>query len=82
MSTYVVEQCVHPTTFRVTFLPSEADVVLSCTFDLVDEKCPVQIKGHQQIKQGLQADAFRPISDHTRGGEKRWNSPSFAYRFK
>ena len=70
MSTYVEKQTFHQMLSGMILGFSEAEVILSCTFDLPDEKCPAQSKDHRQIQRGTQADQFRLTSDHTRGGKK------------
>ncbi|CAF4582030.1 unnamed protein product [Rotaria sp. Silwood1] len=48
----------------------QADIIMSCTFDLADELCPIRINSNWQIQEGIQADQIRPINDHTLGDGK------------
>ncbi|CAF2530092.1 unnamed protein product [Rotaria sp. Silwood2] len=49
----------------------EADIIMSCTFDLADELCPIRINNNNwQIQEGIQADQIQPINDHTLGDGK------------
>ncbi|CAF0851656.1 unnamed protein product [Adineta steineri] len=49
---------------------NQADIILSCTFDLANEKCPLKSTHDWKIQRGIQADQSRPINDHTRGDGK------------
>jgi hypothetical protein len=55
----------------------ETDIIMSCTFDLSDEKCPIKDQNDWQIQTGTQSNQIRPVSDHTRGGNR--NKKIFSY---
>ncbi|CAF1098730.1 unnamed protein product [Adineta steineri] len=57
-------------TTTTTAATPEADIILSCTFDLAHEKCPLKSTHDWKIQRGIQADQSRPINDHTRGDGK------------
>ncbi|UJR34094.1 hypothetical protein I4U23_021504 [Adineta vaga] len=60
---FQIESCQNPEC-------NQADILLSCTFDLADEKCPLKSTDQLQIEKGKQTDQLRPINDHTRGDGK------------
>jgi hypothetical protein len=45
---------------------------MSCTFDLPKENCPLKNPNDWQIQDGAQTDQIRPVSDHTRGGNRQF----------
>lgn len=49
----------------------ETDVLVSCTLDLPDEKCPLNNLNDWRIGQASQSDGNQPITDHTRGGKRK-----------
>lgn len=49
---------------------------MSCTFDLSDEKCPIKDQNDWQIQTGTQSNQIRPVSDHTRGGNRKTKKKS------
>ncbi|CAF2046305.1 unnamed protein product [Rotaria magnacalcarata] len=49
---------------------TQTDIIMSCTFDIVGELCPIKINNKWQIQEGMQTDHIRPIVDHTRGDGK------------
>jgi hypothetical protein len=75
-----MESCQNPECKRKRFIfevilnfvfSSEGDVIMSCTFDLANEICPLKTKNNRLIHNGTQADQTQPISDHTRGGKTK-----------
>ncbi|CAF0802218.1 unnamed protein product [Rotaria sordida] len=62
-NSFEIESCRHPGC-------KQADIIMSCTFDLADELCPIKIHNNWQIQDGMQADQTRPIYDHTIGDGK------------
>ncbi len=53
----------------ILYFPPLEDSIMRCTFDLVNEICPLKNKNDWQIQKGSHFDQTRPISDHTRGGK-------------
>lgn len=49
----------------------ESDVILSCTFDLNDESCPIDQTNIWSTGTSVDESSNRPISDHTRGGKRK-----------
>ena len=66
----------HGRTVSRSLLFLEGELIMSCTFDLVNETCPIVPKSDQHIKLGAQADQIQSISDHTRGGKRRLSRSS------
>ena len=48
----------------------ESDVIVSCTFDLNDENCPVNKANVWSTRLLSDGPSIRPTSDHTRGGQR------------
>ncbi len=60
----------------------ETDVIMSCTFDIPGEKCPLKDLNNWQIQNGVQVSQIRPINDHTRGGNRKFSFAIMIYSFE
>jgi hypothetical protein len=66
-----IEESFHFSNSLSFFFYVETDVIMSCTFDLPDENCPIKDQHDWQIETRSQSNQTQPVGDHTRGGNRK-----------